>query len=236
MKAASLPPRCRTIRNGAGARCAGHLPPVSPTRSRRSPTAIPNISPARRSRLIAAGRDASAQINLLLTRRTAIALRRGPGFEAIPLDTAWAVIALARAGQGAGTPASDARAYLMASLQSDGGVAARTDALRVEYSAAALYALQTTGDGSAATTIRALSAWLLQRQRADGSWQGDTYLTAFSVIAVVPTMSDQAVRRRRLGLSARQQGAAGSWQDDPFLTAVALRALSVGSASPRRPR
>ncbi|HEY6241151.1 MAG TPA: carboxypeptidase regulatory-like domain-containing protein, partial [Burkholderiales bacterium] len=183
--------------------------------------------------LIAAGRGASAQINLILTRRNGDrGFGGGPGFESNPLDTAWAVLALARAGQGAGTPANDARAYLMASLQSDGGVAAANDALRIEYSAAALYALQTTGDGSTATTIRALSAWLLQRQGVDGSWQGDTYLTALSVIAVVPTMSDQSVRAAASGFLLARQGAAGSWSDDPFLTAVALRALSIGSASP----
>jgi len=183
--------------------------------------------------LIAAARDASAQINLLLQRRNSDrGFGGGPGFESNPLDTAWVVLALARAGQGAGTPARDARAYLMASLQSDGGVAAANDALRIEYSAAALYALQTAGDGSTATTVRALSAWLLQRQGADGSWQGDTYLTAFSVIAVAPTTSDHAVRAAASGFLLAGQSAAGSWQDDPFLTALSLRALGAGSASP----
>ena len=183
--------------------------------------------------LIAAGRDASAQINLLLLRRNGDrGFGGGPGFESNPLDTAWAVLALARAGQGSGTPAQDARAYLMASLQSDGGVSAGDDVTRIEYSAAALYALQTTSDGSTATTVRALSAWLLQRQGADGSWRGDTYLTAFSVIAVAPTMSDQTVRAAASGFLVARQSAAGSWQDDPFLTAVALRALSTASASP----
>ncbi len=183
--------------------------------------------------LIAAGRDTSTQINLLLLRRNGDrGFGGGPGFESNPLDTAWAVLALARAGQGAGTPAQDARAYLMASLQSDGGVSAGDEPTRIEYSAAALYALQTAGDGSAATTVRALSAWLLQRQGADGGWRGDTYLTAFSVIAVVPTMSDQTVRAAASGFLLARQSADGSWLDDPFLTAVALRALSIGSASP----
>src|SRR5439155_7590417 len=182
---------------------------------------------------IAAGRDASAQINLLLLRRNSDrGFGGGPGFESNPLDTAWAVLALARAGQGAGTPAQDARAYLMASLQSDGGVSAGDDMTRIEYSAAALYALQTAGDGSTATTVRALASWLLQRQGADGSWRGDVYLTAFSVIAVVPTMSDQSVRAAASSFLLARQSAGGSWQDDPFLTAVALRALSIGSASP----
>src|SRR5216110_3312235 len=86
--------------------------------------------------LIAAGRDASTQINLLLLRRNGDrGFGGGPGFESNPLDTAWAVLALARAGQGAGTPAQDARAYLMASLQSDGGVSADDDMTRIEYSA-----------------------------------------------------------------------------------------------------
>ncbi|HKB62266.1 MAG TPA: carboxypeptidase regulatory-like domain-containing protein, partial [Burkholderiales bacterium] len=183
--------------------------------------------------LIAAGRDASAQINLLLLRRNGDrGFGGGPGFESNALDTAWVVLALTRAGQGTGTPAQDARAYLMTSLQSDGGVAAANDALRIEYSAAALLALQTAGDGSTATTVRALASWLLQRQGVDGSWQGDIYLTAFSVIAAAPTVTDQTARAAASSFLLARQGTVGSWQDDPFLTAVALRALITGSASP----
>ncbi len=183
--------------------------------------------------LVAAGRDASAQINLLLLRRNGDrGFGGGPGFESNALDTAWVVLALTRAGQGTGTPAQDARAYLMTSLQSDGGVAAANDALRIEYSAAALLALQTAGDGSTATTVRALASWLLQRQGVDGSWQGDIYLTAFSVIAAAPTVTDQTARAAASSFLLARQGTVGSWQDDPFLTAVALRALITGSASP----
>src|SRR5258707_14017700 len=183
--------------------------------------------------LIAAGRDASAQINLLLLRRNGDrGFGGGPGFESNALDTAWVVLALTRAGQGTGTPAQDGRAYLMTSLQSDGGVAAANDALRIEDSAATLYALQTAGDGSTATTVRALATWLLQRQGADGSWQGDIYLTAFSVIAAAPTVTDQTARAAASSFLLARQGAAGSWRDDPFLTAVALRALVTGSATP----
>jgi len=183
--------------------------------------------------LIAVGRDASAQIGLLLLRRNSDhGFGGGPGFESNPLDTAWVVLALARAGQGVGAPARDARDYLIASLQSDGGVSASDDPTRIEYSAAALFALQTAGDGTTATTVRALASWLLQRQGADGSWQGDIYLTAFSLIAVAPAISDPAVRAAAGSFLLARQSAAGSWQDDPFLTAIALRALSAGSASP----
>ncbi len=183
--------------------------------------------------LIAAGLDASAQIGLLLFRRNSDrGFGGGPGFESNALDTAWVVLALARAGQGAGAPAGDARAYLMATLQSDGGVSASDDSTRIEYSAAALFALQTAGDGTTATTVRALASWLLQRQGADGSWQGDVYLTAFSLIAVAPAVSDPAVRAAAGSFLLARQSSAGSWEDDPFLTAIALRALSMGFASP----
>ena len=94
--------------------------------------------------LIAAGREATEQIGLLLNRRNSDrGFGGGPGFESNPLDTAWVVLTLARAGQGAGAPARDARAYLTASLQSDGGVSASDVSTRIEYSAAALFALQT---------------------------------------------------------------------------------------------
>jgi hypothetical protein len=183
--------------------------------------------------LIAAGRDAAAQVNLLLLRRNADrGFGGGPGFESNPLDTAWTVLALARAGQGAGAIARDARAYLMASMQADGGIGAPNDLARVEYGALALFALQTVGDGSTATAVRTLLAWMLQRQAADGSWQSDVHLTAISLIAIAPAASDPARRAAAGAFLISRQGAGGSWQDDPFLTAVALRALGAGAASP----
>ncbi len=183
--------------------------------------------------LIAAGRDAAPQINLLLLRRNADrGFGGGPGFESNPLDTAWAVLALARAGQGAGAIARDARTYLMASMQADGGIDAANDLARIEYGALTLFALQTVSDNSTATALRSLLAWMLQRQATDGSWQQDVHLTAISLIAVAPAVSDPARRAAAGAFLISQQGAAGSWQGDPFLTAVALRALSAGSASP----
>ena len=139
--------------------------------------------------LIAAGRDAAPLVNLLLLRRNADRGFGGsPGFESNPLDTAWTVLALARAGQGAGAIARDARAYLMASMQADGGISAPNDLARIEYGALALFALQTVGDGSTATAVRSLLAWMLQRQAADGSWQGDVHLTAISLVAIAPAL------------------------------------------------
>ncbi|HWM43540.1 MAG TPA: carboxypeptidase regulatory-like domain-containing protein [Burkholderiales bacterium] len=183
--------------------------------------------------LIAAGRDAAPQINLLLLRRNADrGFGGGPGFESNPLDTAWTVLALARAGQGAGAVARDARAYLMANMQADGGITAPNDLARIEYSALALFALQTVGDGSTATAVRSLLAWMLQRQAADGSFQGDVHLTALSLIAIAPVVSDPALRAAAGAFLISRQSAAGSWQDDPFQTAIALRALGAGSASP----
>src|SRR5258706_10157706 len=73
---------------------------------------------------------------------------------------------------------------------------------------------------------------LFRSQGADGSWQGDIYLTAFSVIAAAPTVTDQTARAAASSFLLARQGASGSWRDDPFLTAVALRALVTGSATP----
>ena len=183
--------------------------------------------------LIGAGRDASAQVSALLLRRNADrGFGGGSGFESNPLDTAWAVLALTRAGQGAGAPARDARAYLTASLQADGGMAASNDVLRVECSALALFALQTTADGSTATAVRALAGWLQQRQAADGGWLGDVHLTALALIAIAPAVSDPALRDAAGAFLLGRQNAAGSWLDDPFLSAIALRALGAGAASP----
>jgi hypothetical protein len=117
-------------------------------------------------------------------------------------------------------------------MLSDGGVDAATDAARVEFSAVALLALQTAGDASTATAVRALAGWLRLGQGADGSWPGGVYPTALSLIAVAPAISDQSVRAAASAYLVAQQGSTGSWGDDPFLTAIALRALGAGSASP----
>jgi hypothetical protein len=153
------------------------------------------------------------------------------GYASNALDTAWAVLAFAQTNR-ASTPASaSAQAWLKAALAADGGVNGSSDADRIPSSAVVLLALQSASDSGTATATGGLASWLLQRQGADGSWAGNTYLTALTLAAVSPVTADSAVRTNARNFLLSKQSADGSWSGDPFLTALALRALSGQSGS-----
>ena len=175
-----------------------------------------------------AGRDASAITALLAVRQNLDGGFGGTiGYESNALDTAWAMLAMAQNSLSASTAAQSARNYLMAAIQPDGGVGAGSDYARVNANAVALLALQmSTPNLNMATALKQINTWLLLKQGIDGSWMGDSYLTALSLSAVSPLVTDAAIRTIARNYLTGLQGADGSWGADPFLTAVVLRALA----------
>ncbi len=175
-----------------------------------------------------AGRDASAITALLAVRQNLDGGFGGTiGYESNALDTAWAMLAMAQNSLSASTAAQSARNYLMAAIQPDGGVGAGSDYARVNVNAVALLALQmSTPNLNMATALKQINTWLLLKQGIDGSWMGDSYLTALSLSAVSPLVTDAAIRTIARNYLTGLQGADGSWGADPFLTAVVLRALA----------
>ncbi|MFZ6736080.1 carboxypeptidase regulatory-like domain-containing protein [Undibacterium sp. Ji42W] len=178
------------------------------------------------------GWDPSNSLNLLLARQGVEGGFGGaPYYSSNVVDTAWAVLALAQTKGGTSDAANRARAYLVTQLASDGGASGPNDWNRKYNSAIILLALQTVSDGSNTTIVRALASWLQQQQASNGSWSGNTYLTALVMTGIVPVTTDAAVLTNALNFLVSKQGADGSWSTDPFLTALVLRVLS-GQAGP----
>lgn len=182
--------------------------------------------------LNANGQDTANYLNLLLPRQNADGGFGGAReYSSNVVDTAWAVLALAKTSGATSDAANRARAYLITQLVPDGGASGSGDWSRKHNSAIILLALQTVTDGSYTNTIRALASWLQQQQAADGSWSGNTYLTAFVMAGFAPVASDASVRGNARNFLLSKQGADSSWNSDPFLTSLVLRVLSGQSGS-----
>ncbi|HXA48407.1 MAG TPA: carboxypeptidase-like regulatory domain-containing protein, partial [Burkholderiaceae bacterium] len=147
------------------------------------------------------------------------------------VNTAWAVLAMAQTSQTSSNAAVQARTFLTNQINIDGGVIESTSWSRIYDSAIVLQALETTPDNSNASVISGLNSWLLLQQGGDGSWQSNSFLSAYALMAVTPVGSDASVRTNASNFLLSKQAADGSWNDDPFLTAVILRAISAQPAN-----
>lgn len=180
-----------------------------------------------------AGRDASAITALLVARQNLDGGFGGAkGVESNAQDTAWVMLAMSQNALSATPVAQTARSFLLGNIQPDGGVGVGSDSARISANALALLALQMfPSDLNTATALKQIDTWLLLKQKADGSWLSDSYLTALSLAAVSPLVSDPAIRTSARTYLTKLQAADGSWGGDPFLTAVVLRALAFESVA-----
>ena len=154
------------------------------------------------------------------------------GSESGVMDTAYALMAYAVAGQGGSAPAQAARNFLAASVQTDGGMAGSTNAERIANSALALSALQSApGTSSSLSAINVLTSWLLRVQGAEGSWLQDSTLSGLALLALSPVVTDTNLVSVARAYLTGLQGVDGSWFGDPFVTALALRALSSNAGT-----
>ena len=179
-----------------------------------------------------AGRDVSAITTLLAARQNLNGGFGGAmGHDSNALDTAWVMLAMAQNTLSTTPAAQTACNYLLAVIQPDGGVGTDSDSARISENAVALLALQMSPSNlTTATALKQISTWLLLKQGVDGSWLGDSYLTALALSAVSPLVSDPAIRAAARTYLTGLQGLDGSWGGDPFLTAVVLRALAFEPA------
>jgi hypothetical protein len=176
--------------------------------------------------LSASGLDVTNYVNTLLSRQNPDGGFGGAtDYSSNIIDTAWTVMALDQTNLVNGNANNLARAYIVSQLSTDHGMPGANDVNRIYSSALALLALEKTPTSNA-VAIQGLTGWLLQRQGADGSWNGNTYLTALVFNAVVPVTADATVRTAARTYLVSGQASDGSWNGDPFLTALVLRALS----------
>lgn len=183
--------------------------------------------------LVLAGRDITPILSVLAARQNGGGGFGGAiGHVSTALDTAWTMVAFAQAGQGNSALAMAGRNFLTTAIQADGGIGGSSDTQRLHESALTLLALQMTPSTlNGATSVNKLVSWLLQRQGLDGSWGGDAELTAVTILALSPVVTDSVVRNRAYSYLVNMQSGDGSWSGDPFLTALVLRAISFAPST-----
>ncbi|MDI1300984.1 MAG: carboxypeptidase-like regulatory domain-containing protein [bacterium] len=174
-----------------------------------------------------AGTDVSVQLSALVARQNSDG---GIGSKSSALDSAWALAALSQQPAQYSNAIAGLETYLFGQQWQDGGLAGLSDASRIEASSLMLLAQQALPASlDVRNSMNKLSAWLSQLQRADGSWGGDLYLTAYALAALTPVSADSAQQQSAASFLKGQQGVNGDWNNDPFITAVILRALSQTS-------
>ncbi len=156
------------------------------------------------------------------------------GFASDPLDTAFALDALAGSGNSGGAGVGAAVSYLLKQQAADGSWIDSGGDLDVYTTALAARAMSPyQGQYPAVSPALASAAtFLLSRRNGGGSWGSDP-LSAQAVLTLATIGADPAsVQQSAAALSAAQR-ADGSWWEDVYSTALALHALLIakGTAS-----
>lgn len=158
-----------------------------------------------------------------------------PGYGSTVLDTAFALQALAAAGQ-RNHPQSGAGVSWLVNRQSAGGGWRDGNNTPSTYlTALALSALTPYATVYAISpTLNACRDWLYQQQLAGGGW-ASAWETALALVAVIPVTVDTSRYANAVdGLRAAQSGD-GSWGGDVYVTALALQALRLAENPPPDP-
>jgi len=190
---------------------------------------------ARRVNVLAvAGQGATPPLADLMALRNADGgFGSGPGYSSDPLDTAFALHAMA---QGGGDPnaASAALAYLVSSKHADGSWGI-DDQGSVYVTAQVLVAAQAWSTRFAVAPISAAARdWLLAHRGANQQFT-TSFDNAVALIALTTqTAQPDVLQPLADGLRAAQR-VDGSWDSDPYVTALALRALWSVSHAPPQP-
>lgn len=191
---------------------------------------------------VSTGADVQPLLSSLLARQSSEGgFGGGPAHASHALDTAWAILALARAGRVAADETVRARDWLARQVQTQGALAGAivegpgvhpwTPLMRLYVSAMSSLALQTGSELSSGQAVKLLSAWLASMQGPDGGWAADSLVTAWVLQALTPVTSDAGLKSAASSFLRSKQAADGSWGADPFITALALRALAAQSGS-----
>lgn len=191
---------------------------------------------ARRAEALrAAGRDVSAVIGQIKSRQNADGgFGPYPDHDSTPIDTAFALEALAAEGSATGI-ASGAIGYLAARQSADGGFhhsSVISDHYATVLATHALWRYRTVF--ALADPIGKARAFLLATKATDGAWHS-AESTALALIAILPTQATPDGVVDSIDALKRAQGSDGSWGGDAYVTALALRALAIAAAPTTNP-
>jgi hypothetical protein len=153
------------------------------------------------------------------------------GYDSNPLDTAFALDALAANGNAAGTAATTGIGFLLQHQNADGSWFDTSGVPGVNVTALtarALYAFNGQNPAVAAASANA-GIFLISQRSSAGLWAEDQ-LTAQALLTLATVSTDLASIQQSATALAAAQRADGSWSDDVYSTALALRALVVANA------
>lgn len=150
------------------------------------------------------------------------------GFQSTPLETAFALKAMAAAGLDQSNAINAAISYITSSQHSDGSYSSSVgNESSVYITALVSQALQRfLFTGGAPQVIDAANACLLANQVSAGGWVSD-WETALALLAIVPVTADATRYATALDALRARQLANGSWGNDVYATALALRVLHL---------
>ena len=154
------------------------------------------------------------------------------GYDSNPLDTAFALDALAVSGNTAGSAPALGVSFLLQYQNADGSWFDSGGAPGLNVTALAARALFAFNGQNSAIAAAAANAgiFLLSKRSSSGLWSEDQ-LTAQALLTLATVSSDLASIQQSAAALAAAQRADGSWSDDVYSTALALRALAVANAS-----
>ncbi len=159
-----------------------------------------------------------------------------PGYHSTPLDTAFALTALVKAGQLTTSQNLAAIAYLISTQSSGGGWSLGTNESSVYVSSYVLEALWPFRQRlpSVVTSAARARAYLLSQVQANALW-GSDFESALALIALAPTQASQGELSSSVTALTARRLSDGSWNDDVYVTALALRAIALASAPNANP-
>lgn len=153
------------------------------------------------------------------------------GYDSNPLDTAFALDALAFSGNTGGSSTAFAANYLLQQQGGDGswlGAGGAEDVYTTALAARALFPFNSVYSAVPMAVANACN-YLLSNESTSG-W-GSDFLTAQALLTLATASSNTAVIQQAAAALAAAQLTDGSWSEDVYSTALALRALKVAGQS-----
>ncbi|MDA8137388.1 MAG: carboxypeptidase regulatory-like domain-containing protein, partial [Desulfobacteraceae bacterium] len=149
-------------------------------------------------------------------------------YDSTILDTAFALEALALAGQSQTNQSGLAVDFLIRKQLSAGGWQSEPNTPSVYLSALAMRSLwhyRTLIPNVSGTLIRAQNFLLSQRNSLTGLWPA-TFESALALIAIIPNVNEFSQVVTMVNALRNLQQTNGSWDDNTYTTALAVRALA----------
>jgi hypothetical protein len=157
------------------------------------------------------------------------------GFDSTILDTAFALEALAAAGQSPTQAAGHGVGYLLDRQRADGGWNGTGAEPSVYFTTLAMRALWSHRKVFAvAGAVGQAKEYLLAQRNSRHLW-AEPHESALALLGILPTLTDSTVLQDSASALRSQQLPVGSWADDVYTTALALRALTLADAPPTAP-